>query len=100
MLLAAASLASAAREPQAFTGLYHLAASGQTSWHGFAQTIVDLMPQEGRKCQVIEAITTPEYPLPAKRPAFSVLSCAKLQRTFGLQLPLWDYSLSQVLEQD
>ena len=88
----------AAAAPGAFNGVYHLAASGQTSWHGFAEAIVRLMPAEGKKCKVIDAITTPEYPLPAKRPANSVLSCEKLQRVFTLQLPPWQESLQQVLE--
>jgi dTDP-4-dehydrorhamnose reductase len=79
-------------------GTYHLAASGQTSWHGFAEAIVELMPEDTKKCRSIEPITTPEYPLPAKRPAYSVLGCDKLERTFGLRLPDWKESLKQVLE--
>ena len=82
----------------AFTGTYHLASSGVTSWQGFAQAIVNLMPAEGRKCSVIEAISTPEYPTPAKRPAYSVLACGKLECTFGLCLPHWEESLKQVSE--
>ncbi len=85
-------------EPAKFNGVYHLAASGQTSWHGFADAIVRLMPAEGKKCTLVEPITTAEYPLPAKRPAYSVLSCEKLKRTFGLQLPNWEESLRQVLQ--
>ena len=81
-----------------FKGVYHLAASGHTSWHGFAEAIVELMPAAGRKCQQVEAITTLEYPLPARRPTRSVLSCEKLQRTFSLSLPDWKDSLKQVLE--
>ncbi len=81
------------------SGTYHLAASGATSWHAFAQAIVDLMPADGKKCSEVEAIRTSEYPTPAHRPAYSVLSCEKLKRTFGLQLPSWDESLKQVLEQ-
>jgi dTDP-4-dehydrorhamnose reductase len=88
----------AAPDPAPLQGVYHLAASGQTSWHGFAEAIIGLMPSDGRKCKQIEAIATSEYPLPAKRPAYSVLSCQKLQRTFGLQLPSWEESLRQVLE--
>lgn len=88
-----------AQEPSAFQGLYNLAASGQSSWHGFAQSIIGLMPDAERKCRSIEPIPTSEYPLPAKRPAYSVLSCEKLRRTFGLQLPDWQESLKQVLEQ-
>ena len=84
--------------PGAAKGVYHLAASGVTSWHGFARAIVDLMPEEGKRCQLIEPITTPEYPLPAKRPAYSVLSCEKLERTFKLRLPTWEESLKLVLE--
>ena len=82
----------------AFSGLYHLAASGQTSWHGFASRIVDGMPAEGRKCAGVDAITTLEYPTPARRPAYSVMSCAKLERVFGLRLPPWEESLEQALE--
>jgi dTDP-4-dehydrorhamnose reductase len=87
-----------ANDPAAFKGLYHLAASGQTTWHGFADAIVRLMPAEGKKCKSIEGITTAEYPLPAKRPAYSVLSCEKLKATFGLQLPDWEEGLKEVLE--
>jgi dTDP-4-dehydrorhamnose reductase len=82
----------------ALTGTYHLASSGVTSWQGFAQAIVNLMPAESRKCSIVEPISTPEYPTPAKRPAYSVLSCDKLQQVFGLRLPNWEESLKQVLE--
>ena len=88
----------AVRDLTAFQGVYHVAASGQTSWHGFAQSIVALTPVETRKCQLVEAITTPEYPTPARRPAWSVLSCEKLRRTFGLQLPHWEDSLRRGVE--
>jgi dTDP-4-dehydrorhamnose reductase len=90
--------AVAAGDLDAFTGTYHLAASGITSWHGFADAIVKLMPAEGRKCVRVEAISTAEYPTPTKRPAYSVLECGKLERTFGLRLPHWEESLRQVLE--
>lgn len=92
--------AVAAPEPGAFTGIYHLAASGLTSWHGFAKAIVGLMPAEEKRCKSVDPIATSEYPLPARRPANSALSCEKLKRTFGLQLPDWEESLKQVLEKD
>jgi dTDP-4-dehydrorhamnose reductase len=82
----------------ALSGTYHLAASGFTSWQGFAQAIVNRMSPEGKKCSLVEAISTPEYPTPAKRPAYSVLGCDKLDRAFGLRLPHWEESLRQVLE--
>jgi dTDP-4-dehydrorhamnose reductase len=90
--------ALAARERAALRGVYHLAASGQTSWHGFAERIIALMPDDGKKCREVEAITTAEYPTPTKRPPYTALSCAKLQRTFGLRLPDWEESLRQVLD--
>jgi dTDP-4-dehydrorhamnose reductase len=82
----------------ALSGTYHLASSGMTSWQGFAQAIINLMPAEGKKCSVVEAISTPEYPTPAKRPPYSVLGCGKLERVFGLRLPHWEDSLRQVME--
>lgn len=82
----------------ALTGLYHLSSSGVTSWHGFAERIVSLMPSEGRKCMVVEPITSAEYPTPAKRPAYSVMDCGKLERTFQIRLPDWENSLRQTLD--
>ncbi len=87
-----------AADKSGFTGAYHLAATGCTSWHGFASSIIGLMPEEGKKCKQIDKISTSEYPLPAKRPAYSVLCCEKLERTFGLKLPDWEESLKEVLE--
>jgi dTDP-4-dehydrorhamnose reductase len=79
-------------------GVYHLCSSGQTSWHGFASAIVELMPAEGRKCREVEGIGSSEYPTPTKRPPYSVMSCDKLARDFGLRLPDWRESLQQVME--
>jgi len=90
--------AIAADDLGSFTGTYHLAASGVTSWHGFADAIIRLMPAQGKKCLAVEAICTAEYPTPTKRPAYSVLGCGKLERVFGLRLPHWEESLKQVLE--
>ncbi len=90
--------AAAARDLSVFSGVYHLAASGRTTWHGFASRIVEMMPEAERKCRAVEAITTADYPTPARRPAFSVLDCGKLRRTFVLQLPGWEESLAHVLE--
>jgi len=87
-----------ADDARTLSGTYHLCASGQTSWHGFAKAIIDLMPPDTRKCREVEGITSAEYPTPTKRPAFSVMSCAKLERTFGLRLPDWHDSLRHVVE--
>lgn len=81
-----------------FTGAYHLCCTGQTSWHGFASAIIDSMPAAEKKCHTVEAIASAEYPTPTKRPAYSVMSCAKLERTFGLRLPDWHDALRLVRE--
>lgn len=79
-------------------GVYHLCSSGQTSWHGFASAIIESMPGEEKKCRTVEGIPSAEYPTPTKRPAYSVMSCAKLERVFGLTLPDWRESLRLVME--
>lgn len=82
------------------TGIFHLTASGQTSWAGFAQAILEdyaaFRPSEGSgefgaplKTQTVSAITTAEYPTPARRPRNSVLSNAQVQTTFGIKMPDW-----------
>ena len=78
-------------------GLYHVTCTGQTSWHGFAQGIID---QVGFSKRVrVTPISTTEYPTPAKRPAYSVLSNAKLERVFGLRLPDWQAGLARCLRE-
>lgn len=87
-----------ADEPGALEGTYHLACGGATTWHGFASAIVDSMPATGRVCSRVDPIPTAQYPTPARRPAYSVLDCGKLKRTFGLELPDWRETLKVVLE--
>jgi dTDP-4-dehydrorhamnose reductase len=74
-------------------GLYHVAASGVTSWHGFASAILANTSDLERRVQNIRAIATSEYPTPAKRPAYSVLNCAKIEAALGVKLPAWDAQL-------
>ncbi|MBV8885379.1 MAG: dTDP-4-dehydrorhamnose reductase [Chroococcidiopsidaceae cyanobacterium CP_BM_RX_35] len=82
------------------SGIYHLSASGQTSWHGFAEAIFEHQPQEReRRLQRLIAIPSKEYPTPAKRPAYSLLSTQKLSHAFGLTLPNWCRALKLVLDQ-
>lgn len=81
-----------------FTGLYHMATAGATTWHGFATAILKEMPPTEVKCTKIVPITTAEYPTPAKRPAYSVLSCRKLANTFGISLPHWAEALALAME--
>jgi dTDP-4-dehydrorhamnose reductase len=75
-------------------GTYHLTAAGSTSWHGFAARIVELGAQAGLCPEVpVQAIGTADYPTPARRPANSVLSNAKLSTDSGICLPDWEQSL-------
>jgi dTDP-4-dehydrorhamnose reductase len=74
-------------------GLYHVAASGVTSWHGFASAILANTNDAERRVQNIRAIATSEYPTPAKRPAYSVLNCAKIEAALGIDMPTWDSQL-------
>jgi len=78
---------------QRLSGVYHMTCGGRTSWHGFAEAILQNMQARGEKIPVLKAIPTAEYPTPAQRPANSVLSNEKLQKTFGIALPAWDAAL-------
>ena len=83
-------------------GLYHLAAGGETSWHGLARHIVAKAIAADLKFQAtperILPITTPEYPTPAARPANSRLDTSKFRAAFGLHLPDWKHGVDQVLD--
>jgi len=72
------------------SGLYHLTAAGQTSWFGFASEIVKHTDKPPR----MTPISTADYPLPAPRPAYSVMSNSKITRAFGITLPDWKASLA------
>jgi dTDP-4-dehydrorhamnose reductase len=83
-------------------GLYHLAADGETSWHGFAQHIVAKAIAADYKLQAtpehILPIPAAEYPAPAARPANSRLDTSKFRAAFGLHLPDWKHEVDQVLD--
>ena len=76
------------------SGVYHLTSSGQTTWFGFAKQFLSKQPV----CPTLTPIPSSEYPVPAKRPVNSVLSCQRLAETFGVHMPSWEQSLDLVLE--
>jgi len=84
-------------------GLYHLTAAGRTSWHHYAEEIVRLARQYDPvlrdKALTIHGIPTSGYPLPAPRPANSVLATNKIRRTFGLNLPAWQDNLANCIKE-
>ncbi len=77
------------------SGVYHMTCQGSVSWHGFAQRIIELSSRAARVR--VTPISTAQYPTPARRPAYSVLSCDKLERSFGIRLPEWEVALGQCL---
>ena len=80
-------------------GSYHLAGSGQTTWHGLAAETFRLSALAGNKVPKLEAISTAEYPLPAVRPQYGVLDTRKIQAAFGIALPPWQQSLEACIRQ-
>lgn len=84
-------------------GLYHLVASGETTWHAYAQFAIaqaqSLRPDLDWKVQAIDAVPTSAFPTPAKRPHNSRLDTRKLQSTFGLQLPHWQAGVTRMLRE-
>jgi dTDP-4-dehydrorhamnose reductase len=78
-------------------GVYHVTASGKTTWYGFAKAIFAGWRDRGYRIPQLEAITTADYPTRVNRPANSRLDCEKIQRDFGVRLPLWSTSLGPCL---
>jgi dTDP-4-dehydrorhamnose reductase len=82
-------------------GLYHCTAAGQTSWHGYAQLVIETARAQGQPIRVaadaVRPIPTTAYPTPARRPLNSRLDCGKLGAAFGLTLPPWDAGVRRLL---
>jgi dTDP-4-dehydrorhamnose reductase len=91
----------AARQRAEVSGLYHLAAAGETSWHGYASFVLDHAQRAGIPLKVapdaISSVPTSGFPLPAPRPLNSRLDTAKLQNTFDLHLPHWQAGVTRML---
>jgi dTDP-4-dehydrorhamnose reductase len=102
-------LNASAGEANAWSGIYHLTAAGQTTWHGFTEAILtesirrlQALKQPTDWCDAalrsLTSISSSEYPLPARRPAYSLLSNDKIARVFGIGLPDWRDQLRFALE--
>jgi dTDP-4-dehydrorhamnose reductase len=80
-------------------GIYHFCDKGETTWYGFAEMIFkNASRYEKLALQDLVPIATQEYPTPAQRPPNSVLSCDKIQRTFGIKRKPWVESLEEMLK--
>lgn len=82
-------------------GLLNVTASGETSWHGFAEEIFSLARRHGTDLSVrtVDGIPSSEYPVPARRPLNSRLSLKRLQSRFGITPPDWRVALAVVVDE-
>lgn len=96
------ALRAVLRQPQ-LEGTYHVAAAGQTSWHGYARFVIEWARQHGLPVKVaadaIQAVPTSAYPTPARRPLNSRLATQKFRRTFELSLPHWQAGVERMLNE-
>ena len=87
-------------DPQ-LSGTYHLAASGETTWYGYAKYLIARARAAGmslKACESdIEPVSSCRFPLPAKRPANSRLDTTKLRETFGLHMPDWKTGIDRLI---
>jgi dTDP-4-dehydrorhamnose reductase len=90
------------RDP-AKAGLYHLAAGGETTWHGYARFVLEQAQAAGVELKagpaMVDAVPTSAFPTPATRPHNSRLSTIKLQSSFGLTLPPWQAGVARMLHE-
>ena len=84
-------------------GLYHLAAGGETTWHGYAKHVIAQAERAQAAINIIAKevipVTTSAFPTTAQRPHNSRLNTAKLQATFGLSLPHWQHGVDRMLDE-
>ena len=84
-------------------GIYHLAAAGETTWYGYAQTVLAHAQQAGIALkagpEAVIAVPTKAFPTPAQRPLNSRLNTQKLQTAFGLTLPDWQIGVTRMLNE-
>lgn len=82
-------------------GVYHYSNEGVASWYDFAVAVCEEAAAIGMslKCTHIEPILTSEYPVPATRPAYSVLNKAKIKKTFNAAIPHWRRSLATMIKE-
>ncbi len=85
------------------TGIYHLVASGEVTWHGYAKFVLDYCRKAGVDFKLppsgLIAVPTSAFPTPAKRPLNSRLNTNKLQSTFNLTLPDWKIGVIHMLDE-
>ena len=98
--ITAHALRTALQRPEV-AGTYHAVGDGETSWHGYAQHVIEFARARGETIKVardaIAPVPTSAFPTPAKRPANSRMNTHKLRTTFGLTLPSWQAGVDRML---
>jgi dTDP-4-dehydrorhamnose reductase len=92
--------AAAISHAQPLSGTFHLTASGETSWHGFAEAIIAGAVERGllQRAPQVTAIGAADYPTRAKRPSYSCLDTAKLSAALSAPMLNWAAGLGKVLD--
>ena len=80
------------------SGLYHISSAGWTTWYEFAVEIAKYYEHKTRRRIAVFPASTGEYPMKAKRPKYSILSNTKLNTTFDVFMPEWQYAFKLVME--
>jgi dTDP-4-dehydrorhamnose reductase len=79
-------------------GIYHFCSKNPTSWHHFAQSIINTAKEfETVTIDEVQAVTTAEYHTDAKRPQHSVLDCSKIAMTYNIQQPNWKNAIKHII---
>ncbi|WP_373741951.1 dTDP-4-dehydrorhamnose reductase [Neisseria sp.] len=90
---------AALKREETLRGIYHYCGKEAVSWHGFAEAVFQTASQRSGSFQAprTQAVTTADYPLPASRPAYSVMDCGKLQNELYLPPCDWREALADVV---
>ena len=99
----ASALATIARalvnDPSAPTGTFHFSNAGATTWADFAAEIFVLSAARGGPSARVEPITTTDYPTPARRPAYSLLSTRRIEALYGVSPRPWQAAISDIIDE-
>ena len=88
-----------ANDPAAPTGTFHFSNAGATTWADFATEIFRLSAARGGPSARVEPISTAQYPTPARRPAYSLLSTARIERLYGVSPRPWQAAISDIIDE-
>lgn len=92
---------AAAESISALAGIYHVAAAGETSWHGYARFVVEYAEKAGLKPKAspdsVDPVPASAFPSAARRPGNSRLNTTKLEQSFDLKLPAWQPGVARML---